>query len=95
LPENPAQFYEPIIQWIGEYIKSPNTSTNLVCNFTYLNSSSAKKIYEIFLMLSELNETENDVKVTWCCESDDQLMINKGNEYNSILDISFEIMTFN
>ncbi len=92
LPENSSAFYSPILEWIAEYVKKPNKSTLFVCKIEYLNSSSARKFYEIFAALDKIRETGREVKVLWKYETDDRLMLNKGNEFKSILDIPFEIV---
>ena len=32
LPENSTEFYTPVLEWISEYVKKPNKTTNLICN---------------------------------------------------------------
>ena len=92
LPEDSAKFYFPILDWIQEYIKDPNKSTHLICNLEYFNSSSAKMIYQIFIEFEKIKETGNDVKISWYYEPDDKLIEEKGLEYQSILDIPFEMI---
>lgn len=92
LPEDSAKFFYPILDWIQEYIKDPNKSTHLICKFEYFNSSSAKMIYQIFIELEKIKDTENEVKISWHYESEDKLIEEKGLEYQSILDIPFEMI---
>lgn len=40
IPENAAKVYEPLVQWIEEYVKSPRHITNLRLNLEYFNSAS-------------------------------------------------------
>ncbi len=91
LPEDATKFFFPIFDWIEKYIQSPNKNTHLICNLEYFNSSSAKMIYQIFLELEKIKETGNNVKITWHYESGDNLIEEKGIEYQSILEIPFEL----
>jgi len=89
LPENTNHFFDPILAWIDNYIKTPNKTTHLICDFEYFNSSSAKMIYNIFLELEKINESKNKIHVTWYYEIGDDLIEEKGLEYKSILNIPF------
>ncbi len=91
LPEDATKFFFPIFDWIEKYIQSPNKNTHFICNLEYFNSSSAKMIYQVFLELEKIKETGNNVKITWYYESGDNLIEEKGIEYQSILEIPFEL----
>lgn len=91
LPEDTTLFYTPVIEWIIEYAKNPNKKTHFICDLEYFNSSSAKMLYELFIELEKINETGNQVKVTWYYDSDDNMIEEKGIEFQSILEIPFEV----
>jgi hypothetical protein len=40
IPENAAKIYEPLLQWVTEYVKSPRPTTNFRLNLEYFNTSS-------------------------------------------------------
>lgn len=40
IPENAAKVYEPLIEWVSEYIKNPRPTTNFRINLEYYNTSS-------------------------------------------------------
>ncbi len=92
LPENSAQFFNPIFDWIEEYLKSPNNSTHLICNLEYFNSSSAKMIYQLFVEIEKIKEAGKEIRISWYYESEDKLIEEKGLEYKSILSIPFEMI---
>jgi hypothetical protein len=56
IPENSNRFYEPLVQWAGEYIKSPSHTTNLRINLEYFNSSSTLWIARLIKTLSGIQE---------------------------------------
>jgi len=92
MPEDAARFFDPIFDWIEEYVKTPNESTHLVCNLDYFNSSSAKMLYQLFIELENIKEIGLKVKISWHFESEDKLIEEKGLEYQSILNIPFEMI---
>ncbi len=52
IPENSGKVYEPLLEWINEYVKSPCNITNFHLNIEYFNSSSLIWITKIILALS-------------------------------------------
>ena len=90
MPENPISTYNPVKQWISEYIKSPNKITEFNCYLEYLNSASSKKLFEIFTLFEGLEGVE--VKVNWHFEPDDSLMESKGQELKFLLNIPFNVL---
>lgn len=91
LPEDTTLFYKSVIEWVIKYAKNPNKKTHLICDLEYFNSSSAKMLYELFIELEKINETGNQVKITWYFDSGDNMIEEKGMEFQSILEIPFEV----
>lgn len=52
LPENAAKVYEPLLSWIGNYIKSPRPVTNFRLNLEYYNSASTLWLAKMIKALS-------------------------------------------
>jgi len=92
LPEDPAQFYEPIIKWISNYVKKPNPSTEFKINFEYFNSGSVKQIMVLLTKLEEIISTGKKIKIMWYYDKDDDLMEIKGHEFKNMLTIPFEMI---
>lgn len=90
-PENPLQFFEPIMHWFENYIQNPQTNFTLHLDFSYLNSSSSKMLFDIFLMLENTMDKSN-VKIYWYCQEDD-LMQEQGLYLKAQTKINFEMLT--
>lgn len=54
IPENAARIYEPILNWVSEYINSPRPTTNLRLSLAYFNSSTSIWIAKIIRALSRI-----------------------------------------
>jgi len=91
LPEDAFAFYMPIITWMEDYIKNPNSDTEFRISLDYFNSSSVKQILIIFMLLEELIKSGKKAKVIWCYNEDDELMEIKGREFKSMLNIPIEL----
>ncbi len=75
MPEDAASFYFRIIDWISDYYRHPNRTTNIKVGFSYLNSSSSSMILKIFLALKRLQDTgKTIIKCQWYYDADDQDM---------------------
>ena len=90
--ENAHEFYSPILSWFTEYFKSPNTTTELVFNLDYLNSSTSLQIMKMIFIFED-NKNKNDLKVIWKHESDDEMSRERGEELQLSTEINFELIT--
>ena len=61
LPEDVSSFYGPILNWLAEYIKSPNPKTVFNFKLVYFNTASSKLILDILMKLEELHKKGNEV----------------------------------
>lgn len=94
LPENAVKFYTPVLQWMEEYINSPNQTTHFEFKLDYFNSASTKKIFEIITLLEKINQEKHSVTVIWYHTKDDELIRNRGLEIKEMVDVAFEIRTY-
>jgi len=94
LPENAVKFYTPVLQWMEEYINSPNQTTHFEFKLDYFNSASTKKIFEIITLLEKINQKKHPVTVIWYHTKDDELIRNRGLEIKEMIDVAFEIRTY-
>jgi len=64
IPENPGDFYDPIIEWLEEYFKKPVETTNFEMSLEYVNSGSSKYLLGIFRILKKSMMKANYVILT-------------------------------
>jgi hypothetical protein len=90
LPEDSAGFFEPILQWIKQYTKEPNLTTEFVFKLDYSNTASSKFVHEILVLLQSVPE----VKVVWWYQKDDEGMMETGAEFAEQVDIPFDVRPY-
>lgn len=90
LPEDSAEFYQPVIDWLEEYKESPNAKTDFVYKLEYFNTASSKLILDL---LSQLEDLEN-VTVQWYYHEDDEDMQEAGEEFSELVEVPFEFKTY-
>jgi len=89
--ENSRAFFEPIIAWIYEYVKTPK-NTKVHIELEYFNSSSAKAIISIFRALSRVKKEGFELKVDWYYSKEDDDMKECGENYASLIDADFKLV---
>ena len=58
IPENATDVYEPVFNWVKEYISIARPTTNLRLNLEYFNTSSSIWLAKILKVLSKINEPD-------------------------------------
>jgi hypothetical protein len=58
IPENAAKVYEPVLNWVTEYVLKARPTTNLRLNLEYFNTSSILWLAKIFKVLIRINEPD-------------------------------------
>ena len=95
MPENVTLFYEPVLDWLGEYIKSPNKTTQFSFKLRVISSSSTKIFYDIIRFIKKLAEMPGVcVKVLWYYNIYDDEIREQGMEYKNELDLPFELILY-
>lgn len=71
LPENPTEFYLPIIEGLQRLARNLIPSFQADIQLDYLNTSSTRSMLHIFKCLNTLQSKGCQVKVNWYYEDDD------------------------
>jgi hypothetical protein len=90
LPEDTAEFYKPIIEWIMDYGKNPNPATNFTFKLEYFNTASSKLILDILSKLENITGTS----IEWYYHEDDEDMEEAGTEFSELVELPFEFKTY-
>ena len=58
IPENAADLYENVLNWVVEYSKKPRHTTNIRFNLEYFNTSSSIWLAKILKALCSIKDSE-------------------------------------
>ena len=58
IPENAAKVYEPVFNWVTDYILNARPTTNLRFNLEYFNTASSLWLAKILKVLIRINEPD-------------------------------------
>jgi hypothetical protein len=90
LPEDVTKFFNPVLTWLEEYANAPNPTTVFNFKLTYFNTASSKIILDILLKL----EAISNIAIKWHYPSDDEDMLEAGEEYADIVDVAIEMVEY-
>ena len=63
IPENAAELYSNVLNWVHEYIENPKQITNLRLNLEYFNTSSSIWLAKIVKSLSTIRNNDYTVMI--------------------------------
>jgi hypothetical protein len=81
IPENAAKIYEPVLDWVTEYVLKARPITNLRLNLEYFNTSSMMWLSRILKVLKKISDPEYILYVHL------YMPVEEYNEMNNIEDI--------
>jgi hypothetical protein len=103
-PENARDLYMTVIQWLEEYkvwlikdqkINSSQDPITFKFKFVYFNSSSAKFIYDIIVMLNDMQNNNIPIKIYWYFDEDDDELREAGEELSDMANVPFHYVEVN
>ncbi len=94
IQEDSDKFYNPILEWIREYVEDPNPITEVIFKLEYLNSSSTRRLLKLLLELIKVEKKGKKVKIVWYYEKDDEVIFERGEEIENIIGIEVKFIEY-
>lgn len=93
LPEDAYMLFSPLIDWAKSQ-REIQAERSLVVDIEmdYFNSSSGRYLLEFLDTLAHNVHTNTRVLIRWFVEKDDELMMEKGEEFRLLVKIPFEFV---
>ncbi len=101
-PENAGKFYDPIINWLTEFenilywrkheMKDNSSTVVFVFKLDYFNSTSAKHIMDILLMIKRFIGQGYKVNVEWQYDKYTEDMLDAGTEFSNMIGLNFKFV---
>ena len=92
-PDDPVEVYKPAVDWLKEYVKSPNDQTIFDLQFSYMNTSSSKQVVDMMSILEEI-PSDKEVIVNWHYDKMDEDMEFEGETLQSTVNVKIELIGF-
>jgi len=91
IPENPVKFYQPLNDWVHNFIKTNPQDLIFYVHLDYLNTHSTECLLILMKKMENYYKTSgNNVKVSWNFDEYDEDMEGLGEDLASITEIPFE-----
>lgn len=91
IPENSVEFYKPLVESLDKYASSPSTPTQVDIQLEYFNTASSKCILDVLKRLETIHRQGNQVIINWYYEEDDEDMREAGEDYQAIVNLTFNM----
>ncbi|MEX0987591.1 MAG: DUF1987 domain-containing protein [Bacteroidales bacterium] len=93
-PENAREFYQPVLDWLDEYINYPAEKTDVTINLELFNTSSSKYLLEVLRKIRILADKDHLFNVKWMYEEDDLEMLDTAEAYEMMTGLRFEKISY-
>jgi hypothetical protein len=90
-PENPDEFFGPLLVWLKNYSENPAVHTSLTIFLSYFNSTSSEYIFRLCKAIESIAAGQNNSSIIWEYEAEDEDMKQIGEDYAEILKLNFEL----
>ena len=93
LLSDPTRFYQPVIEWLHDFLSSPYIFSKTRFNFklNYFNISSTKQIAKLLHTIKN-SPAKNDVAINWFYDEEDFDMLEAGQRYEYIMQLQFDFL---
>ncbi len=94
IPENSIQFYQPLDEWVAEYIKSPVPKINITIRLQYFNSSTSMWLVHLLMKFKDVYARDKNVTIHWHYEKNDDECLDAGKAFEKSIHIPFTYVEF-
>ena len=91
-PENPLNFYKYLFNSLDRFALQSEDHLRINLAFEYFNTSSSKCLFVCLRKLSDLQSVGKTVVVNWYYETEDEDMIETGEDMKSFFTIPFNFI---
>jgi hypothetical protein len=90
ITEDVFSFWQPLVDWVEQYVKTPAEFTKIVVFLEYTNSSSNKYLNEMMKHLDACSTNGNNVEILWKYEEDDESILMLGQDLDALTTVPFK-----
>jgi hypothetical protein len=91
-PENAAIFFQPLFDWINNNLATIKNDFIINIDLTYLNTSSAKIMINLFDILNNEYKKGKEIKINWYYDNENEISLECGEEFKKDLDLPFNLI---
>ncbi len=92
MPENTKKFFEPVFNWLSQYVENPNQETVLSFKMDYFNTSSTKALLDIMIEFKQIAKAKKMLIINWYFNEDDDDMLEAGEGFSKMARFPFNFI---
>lgn len=92
--EDSVAFYEPLIKWLEQYMSEVGGVIEFEFKLTYFNTSSSKRILDVFRTLKDYENNKGKVVVNWYYEDDDTDILEEIEDFMIISKLHINVIPY-
>ena len=91
IPEHPVKFYQPLEDWIKDYLKTNPQKITLLIYLDYMNTHSTECMLILLRCLGDFSKTNpnSNLLVEWTFDEDDEDIESLGQDLEAITNVPF------
>ena len=91
---DPRKFFQPIVEWVEEYVQNPENLTTIDLKLEYVDTASVQSVFDIMRIFKPLQDKEKEVVVNFYFEFDDPELLELGEIMEGRLGIKFNFIEY-
>ncbi|MGC5326110.1 DUF1987 domain-containing protein [Brevibacillus sp. SYSU BS000544] len=93
-PENAFAFYQPVFDWVNEFLDELNNSTiiEIQLAFPYINTSSTKCLMVLLDRFDQAFQEGKQIRINWYVNEENENELECAEEFKEDLSLPFEII---
>jgi len=94
-PEYTREIYTPIVEWLDEFLNTPNRKITFNFRMDYFNTSTSSRFQKMIDGLNEYHTTgKGQVTINWYYEEGDVDMLEYGEDFAKEVTLPFNIISY-
>lgn len=93
-PENASEFYQPVLNWLEDFIQSKPKKLTVEIRLDYFSTSSSKMILQLLKKFEALKKNGAEVVIKWIYFEEDEDLKEAGQQYSEIVAVPFEFISY-
>ncbi len=91
---DPRKFFQPIVEWVEDYIKNPMDKTTVDLKLEYVDTASVQSVFDIMRLFKPLQDRDKEVAVNFYFGFDDPELLELGEIMEGRLGIKFNFIEY-
>lgn len=89
-PDDPAEFYKPLFEWMERYIQNPNPESVFIFDIDIVNTTSSKQLIHLMQQIQKAS-LKSQVQILWYYDKNDEDNLSLGLRYKQLIKVDFEM----